>query len=145
MAARRYEISLRALKNISRVSAADEWSIFSIWEQSILLNSFFSVKGAIYYAVLATVIFSHVKISGFRAKAHLVLYISVYIINNYILDVMVIIKREQREKDQNKRKHTTSKNCLTLFLIVACEQALRGALAAGREKEGGLATRSLEF
>ena len=28
---------------------------------------------------------------------------------------------------------------------VACEQALRGALAAGREKEGDLATTSLEF
>ena len=28
---------------------------------------------------------------------------------------------------------------------VTCEQALRGALAAGREKEGELATTSLEF
>ena len=28
MAARRYEISLRVLKNISRVSAANEWNIF---------------------------------------------------------------------------------------------------------------------
>ena len=28
---------------------------------------------------------------------------------------------------------------------VACDQALRGALAAGREKEGDLATTSLEF
>ena len=28
---------------------------------------------------------------------------------------------------------------------IACEQALRGALAAGREKEGELATTSLEF
>ena len=28
---------------------------------------------------------------------------------------------------------------------MACEQALRGALAAGREKEGELATTSLEF
>ena len=31
------------------------------------------------------------------------------------------------------------------FLILACEQALQGALAAGREKEGELATTSLEF
>ena len=31
------------------------------------------------------------------------------------------------------------------FLTLACEQALRGALAAGREKEGELATTSLEF
>ena len=28
---------------------------------------------------------------------------------------------------------------------MACEQALRGALASGREKEGELATTSLEF
>ena len=28
---------------------------------------------------------------------------------------------------------------------VACERALRGALAAGRKKEGELATKSLEF
>ena len=28
---------------------------------------------------------------------------------------------------------------------LACEQALKGALAAGREKEGELATTSLEF
>ena len=30
-------------------------------------------------------------------------------------------------------------------MVIACEQALRCALAAGREKEGELATRSLEF
>jgi len=29
--------------------------------------------------------------------------------------------------------------------LLACEQALRGDLAAGREKEGELATTSLEF
>ena len=29
--------------------------------------------------------------------------------------------------------------------ILACEQALRGALAAGREKEGKFVTTSLEF
>ena len=28
------------------------------------------MKGAIYYVAIATVIFSHVKISSFRAKAH---------------------------------------------------------------------------
>ena len=32
------------------------------------------VKGAIYYEAIATVIFSHVKISSFRAKAHLVFH-----------------------------------------------------------------------
>ena len=30
-------------------------------------------------------------------------------------------------------------------MVKACEQALRGALAAEREKEGELATKSLEF
>ena len=30
------------------------------------------MKGAIYYVAIATVIFSHVKISSFREKAHLV-------------------------------------------------------------------------
>jgi len=30
-------------------------------------------------------------------------------------------------------------------LFIACEEALQGALAAGREKEGELATASLEF
>ena len=32
-----------------------------------------------------------------------------------------------------------------IVIAIACEQALRGALAAGREKEGELATTSLEF
>ena len=40
-----------------------------------LFNSFIGVKGVIYYVAVATVIdnmlFSHVKISSFRAKAHL--------------------------------------------------------------------------
>ena len=35
--------------------------------------------------------------------------------------------------------------CLFCFVSVACKQAIRGALAAGREKEGELATTSLEF
>ena len=34
----------------------------------------FAVKGAIYYAAIATVIFSRVKISCFRRKAHLVFH-----------------------------------------------------------------------
>ena len=33
----------------------------------------------------------------------------------------------------------------SVWLTVACEQAVRGALAAGREKEGDLGTASLEF
>ena len=38
--------------------------------------------------------------------------------------------------------HVSNKACI---LFVACEQALRGALVAGREKEGEFATTSLEF
>ena len=41
--------------------------------QTILLKEFFGLKGAVYYEAIAMVIFSHVKISSFRAKAHLVL------------------------------------------------------------------------
>ena len=36
------------------------------------------MKGAIYYVAIATVIFSHVKISSFRAKAHLVFHWCLY-------------------------------------------------------------------
>ena len=57
MAARRYEIFLGVLKNISRVSAAK-----------------FGLNGAVYYEAIAMVIFSHVKISSFRAKANLVFH-----------------------------------------------------------------------
>ena len=86
MATRRYEISLRVLKNISQVSAANEWNIFSRreekfriskWPCNVLLmyyvnskeltNHFtligFGVKGAIYYEAIAMVIFLHVKIT----------------------------------------------------------------------------------
>ena len=38
-------------------------------------NSSFAVKGAIYCVAIATVIFSPLKISCFRAKAHLVFLI----------------------------------------------------------------------
>ena len=37
MAARRYEISLRVLKNISRVSTAHSWNIFSTREEKFLI------------------------------------------------------------------------------------------------------------
>ena len=39
----------------------------------------FGVKGAIYYVAIATVIFSHVKTSSFRAKAHLVFHWCLFI------------------------------------------------------------------
>ena len=77
MAARRYEISLRVLKNISRVSAANEWNIFQHkkrnfvspsghvmfyllykhqWNANHFTLTFFPVT-------IATVMFSHVKIT----------------------------------------------------------------------------------
>ena len=37
------------------------------------------------------------------------------------------------------------KKCCEFKFYIACEQALRGTLAAGREQEGELATTSLEF
>ena len=54
MATRRYEISFQVLKNISQKSAAKEWNIFNTRRQILL--------------------FSHVKISCFRTKAHLVFH-----------------------------------------------------------------------
>ena len=46
--------------------------------QTISLFKFFCVKGAIYYVAIAKVIFSHVKISSFRAKARLVFHWCLY-------------------------------------------------------------------
>ena len=43
-------------------------------------NSFFDVKGAIYYEAMATVIFSHVKISEVSARKLTWYFIGVYII-----------------------------------------------------------------
>ena len=38
MDAWRYQISLRVLKNISRLSAANEWNIFSTWEENFCIS-----------------------------------------------------------------------------------------------------------
>ena len=46
--------------------------------QTILLKKFFGLKVAVYYEAIAMVIFSHVKISSFRAKAHLVVHWCLY-------------------------------------------------------------------
>ena len=49
--------------------------------QTISLKQFYPAKGAIYYVAIATVIFSlfsGVKISYFRAKAHLVFHWCLY-------------------------------------------------------------------
>ena len=42
-------------------------------------------------------------------------------------------------------QHLTINELLPLFKIQYLEQAIQGALAAGQEKEGELATMSLEF
>ena len=78
MAERRYEISLRVLKNISRVSAANEWNIFQHskkYERRDLLCS--HSKGDI-FTCEDNMLFSHVKISSFCAKAHLVFHWCLY-------------------------------------------------------------------
>ena len=52
--------------------------------QTILLKKFLGLlKGAVYYEAIAMVIFSHVKISSFRAKAHLVFHWCLYNNENY--------------------------------------------------------------
>ena len=43
-----------------------------------------------------------------------------------------------------KEQYSGKRMCVLRF-VLACEQALWGALAAGREKEGEVATASLEF
>ena len=76
MAARRYEISLRVLKNMlslvkyffqqekrNFVSPSDHVIFYLLYKhQTILLKKFFGLKGAVYYEAIAMVIFSHVKI-----------------------------------------------------------------------------------
>ena len=86
MPARRYEISLRVLKNIARVSVHSKRNFASPRGHVIFYllykhrwNTkyfFFAVKGAINNIAIAIimVIFSHVEISCFRAKAHLVFH-----------------------------------------------------------------------
>ena len=49
------------------------------------------MKGAIYYVVIATVIFSHVKISSFRAKAHLVFHWCLYYKEIYPVDSAILL------------------------------------------------------
>ena len=80
MTARRYEISLRVLKNISRVSAAiintneipNHFTLIVFCcERRDLLCSY--SKGDI-FTCEDNMLFSHVKISSFRAKAHLVFH-----------------------------------------------------------------------
>ena len=86
MAARRYEISLRVLKNISRVSASmyyintneipNHFTLIVFWcERRDLLCS--HSNGDI-FTCENNMLFSRVKISCFRAKAHLVFHWCLY-------------------------------------------------------------------
>ena len=59
MTAWRYEISLRALKNIPLVRCAHSRNIFQHEKYQII------AKGAIYCVTIAAVIFSRVKITGY--------------------------------------------------------------------------------
>ena len=59
MAARRYEISLRVLKNVSLYYI----SIYYINTNGILGKLYYAAKGANYYVTIATMIFSRVKIT----------------------------------------------------------------------------------
>ena len=83
MAAWRYEISLRVLKNISRVfqhekrnfvSPSGHVMFYLLYKHQWNAKPFYPAKGAIYYVAIATVIFSHVKIPSFCTKAHLVFH-----------------------------------------------------------------------
>ena len=107
MAARRYEISLRMLKNISRVSAANKWNIFSTREEKFRIskrpcNVLFIIQTPMNYQTISLVfwcerhdllcshsngdiftyednmLLSHVKTPSFRAKAHLVFHWCLY-------------------------------------------------------------------
>ena len=108
MAARRYEISLRVLTNISRVSAANEWNIFQHEKRNFVSPSghvmFYllykhqwnakpfnfnilllrrrdvscSHSNRVIFTCEDNMLFSRVKISCFRAKAHLVFHWCLY-------------------------------------------------------------------
>ena len=87
-AARRYEISLLVLKKYftserSRVkymrreifiSPSGHVMFYLLYKHQWNTKQYFGVKGMIYYEAIATVIFSHVKISSFCTKAHLVFH-----------------------------------------------------------------------
>ena len=89
MAARRYEISLQVLKHISLVRCAHSWNAFQHEKRNFVSPSgrviFYLLykhqwfhgrhpKAQFSFETIATAIFSRVKISCFRAKAHLVFH-----------------------------------------------------------------------
>ena len=61
---------------------------------------------------------------------------------------VVTFKRLKAMENYKTVRPQSGRGCLWVSMIgywLACEQALRGVLAVGREKEGELATMSLEF
>ena len=103
IAAWRYEISLLMLKKYFTSERSETSEIFSTLTEKFHISKqprnvvliyyintneipnhftynkqFFGVKGRIYYVAIATVIFSHVKISSFRAKAPLLFHWCLY-------------------------------------------------------------------
>ena len=104
MAVRRYEISLQVLKYLQNEErnfvSPSGYVMFYIlykhqWNTKPFQLDIFPAKGAIYYVAIATVIFSHVKItcyfhmwrSCFRVKAHLVFHWCLYNKNKYFYRV----------------------------------------------------------
>ena len=79
MAARRYEISLRVLKNIHYINTNELPNHFTLkvfWcERRDLLCSHSNGNT---FTCEDNMLFSHVKISSFRAKAHLVFHWCLY-------------------------------------------------------------------
>ena len=82
------------------------------------MKQFFPMKGAISYVAIATVIFSHVKISCFRAKAHLVFH---WCLNNkkfYQLHRLIhtIYHHKQIEKLTISGASSSSERIFSMFL-----------------------------
>ena len=107
MATWRYEISLWVLKNISRVSAANKWNIFStLMQQHTFINTnelpnhftlivfwcercdlLCSHSNGDIFTCEDNMLFSHVKIPSFRAKVHLVFHWCLCILINLITSI----------------------------------------------------------
>ena len=63
--------------------------------QTISMKQLFAAKGAIHYVAIATAIFSRVKISCFRAKAHLVFHWCLY---NKLLSLFIPMAFHSKKK-----------------------------------------------
>ena len=93
MAARRYEISLRVLKNYilffrTRSGLVMFFLLYKRQCNTIFFQFIFIIKGAIYYVAIATVIFSHAKISRFARK------LTWYFIGVYIIKLFMLVQEK---------------------------------------------------